>query len=71
MTLLASGLIYLSLLLLLAAVSATETAILTTREVGARALAAQSDQVRRGAPQRASRPIRFLTCTARCFFRRR
>lgn len=47
MTLLVSGLIYLSLLLLLAAISATEAAILTTREIGQGALAAQSDRVRR------------------------
>ena len=60
MTLLASGLIYLSLLLLLAAVSATETAILTTREVGARALAAQSDQVRRQLQSITSNPFPHL-----------
>lgn len=60
MTLLASGLIYLSLLLLLAALSATETAILTTREVGARALAAQSDTVRRQLQSITSNPFPHL-----------
>lgn len=60
MTLLASGLIYLSLLVLLAAISATETAILTTREVGARALAAQSDRVRRQLQSITSNPFPHL-----------
>ncbi len=60
MTLLAFGLIYLSLLLLLAAVSATETAILTTRDVGARALAAQSSQVRRQLQSITSNPFPHL-----------
>ena len=60
MTLLAFGLIYLSLLFLLAAVSATETAILTTREVGARALAAQSDTVRRQLQSITSNPFPHL-----------
>ena len=60
MTLLAFGLIYLGLLLLLAVISATETAILTAREVGARALAAQSDQVRRQLQSITSNPFPHL-----------
>ena len=60
MTLLAFGLIYLGLLLLLAVISATETAILTTREVGVRALAAQSDQVRRQIQSITSNPFPHL-----------
>lgn len=60
MTLLAFGLIYLGLLLLLAVISATETAILTTREVGVRALAAQSEQVRRQIQSITSNPFPHL-----------
>ncbi|MBX7208997.1 MAG: CNNM domain-containing protein [Verrucomicrobiaceae bacterium] len=60
MTLLVSGLIYLSLLLLLAAISATEAAILTTREIGAGALAAQSERVRRQIQSITSNPFPHL-----------
>lgn len=47
MTLPALGLLYVCLLLLLAVISAAETAILSARQVDARTLASQSDWVRR------------------------
>ena len=60
MTLLVSGLTYTSLLLLLAAVSATETAILTAGEIGARTLAVQSERVRSQLQSIAANPFPHL-----------
>lgn len=60
MTLLVSGLIYMSLLLLLAAVSAMETAILTAGEVGARTLAVQSERTRQQLQSIAANPFPHL-----------
>lgn len=60
MTLIASGLIYLSLLTLLAVMSAAETAIGMSRDIASQALAAQNPTVRRELQSIASNPFPHL-----------
>ncbi len=60
MTLLTIGLVYLGLLLLLAAISAAETAIGMSRELGGKVLAAQSPAVRRELQSISANPFPHL-----------